>query len=401
MNWTHNHRKASTLVQGLRERLRERTQRCEKLEEATMWERHGPVIWEATQFIGRPVFYPVYRWGNYYSYSLLALILRKGSLSLNPEVKTRTSSRNFYYLPAQIPVDTEIEKVGGPHACERSIRDTEEYAQRLATAMVADAERIQDLHPGYQHAVLCGGKDSLNLLLLPWRKPPLALSAEPNYTNAVEFVEANGLDATVVRLEDSLDPGEGRRELLESCCRVDLANWRWAPHLRRIAAEHGGEIVFWKGQMADLYTTPKWRTYFAETPRIEQFARKTWGRLPNTMAGVLDRVFGHSTQSRIVDYTWSKGSVLQGAHNAFIREITDSLVLSGYHGRAAVEVIAAADLTKVAQTDMRHLIGRHLLGREVTYMATNPAPPVSTYRIGLTDCDTFVSELSAAGVAIR
>ena len=42
--------------------------------------------------------------------------------------------------------------------------------------MITDIERAQAAHPEVTHVVLCGGKDSLNMLLLPWRRPRSLLS---------------------------------------------------------------------------------------------------------------------------------------------------------------------------------------------------------------------------------
>ena len=48
------------------------------LTEDMMWQEQGPLIWQADNFDGLPAFYPVYKWQNCYSYSLLALNYNEG-----------------------------------------------------------------------------------------------------------------------------------------------------------------------------------------------------------------------------------------------------------------------------------------------------------------------------------
>ncbi len=90
----------------------------------------------------------------------------------------------------------------------------------------------------------------------------------------------------------------------------------------------------------------------------------------------------------------------QGAHMSIIRQLTNSLVLSGYHGRAVRRVVCQVDLNTAVQEDVRPIIGRYLHGSPVVYPTTNPGPPPSEIRKGISHIDAFVKMLSSCGVAI-
>src|SRR5262245_12446993 len=91
---------------------------CAVLSEALLWSSHEATIWKPQRFEGQPHFYPVYRWGELYSYSLLSLILHKGSLHLNPRAAQQSSPPGFVYQSlghkGRETIDREIMQVGGP-----------------------------------------------------------------------------------------------------------------------------------------------------------------------------------------------------------------------------------------------------------------------------------------------
>lgn len=60
-----------TYIDALRKKIAD-IKCVDELTEAQMWNKHGTVIWQAKKFVGNPSFYPVYKWGDYYSYSVLA-----------------------------------------------------------------------------------------------------------------------------------------------------------------------------------------------------------------------------------------------------------------------------------------------------------------------------------------
>jgi len=140
---------------------------CDELSEEKIWSLHAPLIWKTRKFIGSPQFYPVYKYQNLYSYSLLSLILYKGSLQLNHRVARQASKKNWLYLGGKDTIDREITRVGGPIKSNFVIKEADEYARRMAEAMIQDTATVEASHPGFTNIILCGGKDSLNLLLLP------------------------------------------------------------------------------------------------------------------------------------------------------------------------------------------------------------------------------------------
>ncbi|MBW1723379.1 MAG: hypothetical protein JRJ78_15150 [Deltaproteobacteria bacterium] len=372
------------LIGELRERVRSHTETCEVLTEDMIWRRHGTLLWKARKFEGSPVFYPVYRCGELYSYSVLALILHKGFLNLNGNAVREAEGRDFMYLSGLETIDTEIVRLGGPHRCGFGITDTDEYARRIARALVSDVGRVEKEHPGYTNIVLCGGRDSMNLLLLPWKNPTVAASAEPNHRFVRRFISENDLGYRLIHLEDPYEEATLDREILENCCRADLAHWRWGVSLKRLSDEYGRKVLFWKGQVADLYTTSKWKVFMHRPRRGHLLARKVYRRLGGGLLPQrLNRAIGRRIQPGVIRDTWDRCAMLQGCHMGFIREIADCLVLSAYHGPEVVKVFEEADLASVSREDMRDRVGRILHGEKVRYPPQNPAPPVSRIRVGL------------------
>ena len=91
---------------------------------------------------------------------------------------------------------------------------------------------------------------------------------------------------------------------------------------------------------------------------------------------------------------------MQGAHVAYIREVADCLTLSAYHGPQMSQILASADLSEVAQEDMRDKIGKLLLGRDVQYPTSNPTPPPSMFRNNKNMVDEFIQALEAGGIRV-
>jgi hypothetical protein len=388
-------------IEKIQNRIEERSKVCKTISEKDMWTTHGTLIWEAEEFLGTPHFYPVYKWGNFYSYSLLALIIKKGNLNPDTDSINYANIDDFLCLSASLNIDKDIKRIGAPHLSGYSIQDINEYAEKLANALIVDTQNIQEKNQGYTNYVLCGGKDSLNLLLLPWKEKVVALSAEPNYRFVKKFVEENSLNIEVCLLEDKYDPQELHDEVFECCCRVDMVNWRWGAHLREISQENNGKIIFWKGQMADLYTTNKWKVYMHPIQPVRIFAQKVYKRLEPIIPFKINRDIGRKIQPIVINSAWERGAVMQGCHMAFIREIADCLVLSAYHGPEVMKVLEEVDLGSVAQKDMRELVGEILLKRPVIYPIANPAPPPSKIRNGLGQPDKFMSQLKQGGIVIK
>ena len=387
--------------QGILERIDARTMKCDMLTDTDMVLRHGPLIWKTPSFTGTPHFYPVYNYEDMYSHSVLALILKKRSLVLNKDVLELANKPGFTCVLSNEVLDREITRIGGPHGCGYAITDVDEFAQRISSALCEDMARIEDANPGYTNIILCGGKDSLNLLLLPWKNPVIAISAEPNYDHVQKFVAQNDLNIAVMKLEDEWNVDELEDEILECCCRVDLAHWRWGAGLRRIAKDLDHNLVFWKGQAGDLYMSTTWKAYMHPVKPVQRLARRVYRKASAYMPPPLARSIGHLLQPSVIQASWNRTASLQGSHMGFLREIADCLTVSAYHGPAVMKVWEQADLASVAQADMRPLVGKLLLGREVIYPAKNPGPEPSQFRVGLSSPERFLSALKATGIAVR
>lgn len=381
-------------------------ERGEVLCEEDLWADHGPTILRARSFAGSPSFYPIYRHGDLYSYSLLSLILRKGVLHLDPRIARQVDKPGFLYASGSATIDREITRLGGPDHPRFSITSPADFAARLARALVQDTSKIESRHPGTTNIVLCGGRDSLNLLLLPWKNPVLVASAPPNFELARAFVRSNDLPFDVVALDDSrceLLPVE----ILINCCRNNLEHCRWGDHLVALARQHDRKVIFWKGQAANVFLTPYWRIYY-HSP-LDQGTTglsplRDWlgwaERSLDVRLGDWGRTAGLRQRS-LFRALWYQSAMSLGSHMSFLRQLTGALFLSAYHGPEARAVIAEVDLDRAVKDDVRPLIGEILHGAPVIYPSTNPGPPVSRQRAGTSHLQPFLAALSAAGVELR
>ena len=373
-----------------------------ELTEHALWSPGAPLFWTADRVAEPPHFYPVYRHGATYSWSVLALIVRKGHLTPNPRAVRAAQARDHRYFASVETIDREIERVGGPVslAPELDIREPGQYADAVVAALradVADLEAQADTTP----FVLTGGRDSLNLLLLPWSKRVTALSARPNFPLDEQFVRDNDLDVRVRELTDPEDAAVLDRELLENTCRADLQHYRWGASLREIALESEGRAVFWKGQLGDVTMTPFWKKYAVDASGFRDFVRKVYARADFLVPAVLERAIARRViVPRLLSSLWLRGANWQGAHMTVIRGTSGALVASAYHGPRMLRVLARIDLVRAAQRDVRPMIGERLLGRPVRYPTENPGPLPSAFRRGLASPERFIERLQRAGVGV-
>jgi hypothetical protein len=366
-----------------------------------MWSRQGPIVWRTERFEGSPSFYPVYRHEDLYSYSPLALILAKGRLDLDTGFAARADGRDFLYASGSTSIDRGIERLGGAVVGTGQLRDADSYASAMTAAMIADTKAIEDLHPGGTNILLCGGRDSMNMVMLPWKNRTIVVSAPPNHTLVEEFVRGNDLDREVVRLDDPRDPDVLEDEILHNACRLNLEHARWGAHLRQLGQEHGPDTVFWKGQLLDLYASNKWIAVSHPPTGPHVFLKKVYKRTGHLLpAGLQRRVADQWLEPDFRRTLWLRGAAWQRAHVSLVRAITDRLVLSCYHGPRMTGVFRDVDLLLAATRDMRPEVGRRLLGREVFYPEANPSPPPSTFRRGLCRSSGFLQRLEDGGVAI-
>lgn len=374
---------------------------CEELTEERIWLNPEVQIWRAARFVGSPTFYPVYRWGEHYSYSPLSLVVLKGPLCLNSNVAQRVAEPGWIYSSGADSLDREIHRVGGPMKSSFKIHTPEAYARAITDAVKNDVARAEAAHPDFTNVILCGGKDSLNLLLLPWKNPVMVASAAPNFQLVKQFVADQALPFDVVELtdDDTLLP----QEILLNFCRNNLEHCRWGPALVRIAVNLNNRVIFWKGQLGGTLTTKHWRSY--THPRGNDWVGLTrlcslWGgRGEYRLRSLLERT--GVTQRRTFRALWDRGAMWQGAHMSLLRQLTGALVLSGYHGPAMRGTVGQVNLNTAVPRDVRPLIGELLYGAPVRYPADNPGPPPSAIRRGVSHLEPFLSTLRSAGIVVR
>ncbi|MEZ5756636.1 MAG: hypothetical protein R3D86_00285 [Emcibacteraceae bacterium] len=386
-------------IEKIREKIKT-PKSVDVLTEDMMWQHQGPLLWKADRFDGMPAFYPVYRYNNYYSYSPLALILHKNTLHLNPAAVKKLNAKDFILLGHDTPIDQDVERIGASHGFTEKITDAEDYCRMLVEAIKTDIAEIEKLNPGFINVIMCGGKDSLNLLLLPWQNPVVAYSAVPNYPLVCDFVKENNLDIEVRLLEDSFDENYLQDEIAELCCRLDSVHWRWGHHIKKITDDYSKKLIIWKGQMADAYFAPRWKTYIYPENEPRLFFCKVYNKLSPYLPMFLSVPFGHLISRMVADTVWNKGAISQGDHMAFIRALTDTLVLSAYHGKNVQKVLSSVDLAKAVQKDVRMKIGEMLHGKPVIYPSSNPSPKLSGFREGSHKPEKFIDLLKKHGVDI-
>lgn len=365
---------------------------------ASIWQRHDAYIFECPKFGEHPEFYPIYRHGDLYSFSMLPLIAAKGGLKLNPDFVSINMAKGADIARPNPTIDSEIFRIGSKTALDQSITDHDQFVTRFAAAMNQDIADTCAANPGKTHVILCGGKDSLNILLADWSAPVIAYSAEPNFPLVQKFVLDNGIDIEVRRLDD-IDPGEGLpREIAEASCLVDLENWKWTAHLKQIARDLDYQVVFWKGQVADAFLTNYWRSYTSSRSGQYKFFKKAYRKLAKTAPGLVDPLFAQQATADMQQAIWERAAVGQGAHLGMLRSICNALFLSVYHGPNTYDVMRRINFRALSHEDIRPAIGAALLGREVRYPVENPAPPASSYRTGLRTVKHYTDALNTLGI---
>lgn len=375
---------------------------CEELTEDQVWGDARTEIWQARRFRGSPAFYPVYQWRDYYSYSPLTLLLKKGSFHLDRKVSQRIVTEGRNYLSSTGTLDNEIKRVGGPMIPRFSIRTPEQYAQAIAEALHKDIARVEANHPDYTNVILCGGKDSLNLLLLPWENPVIVASAAPNYVLVKQFVLDHALPYDVIELKDD-DRTLLPKEILINFCRNNLEHCRWGPALAKIARNLSGHLIFWKGQLGGQLMTERW-LFYTNPPDSDWTSLKcvcsVWGGRGEYWARRNLKKWG-ITQRRTFHAYWDRGAMWQGAHISIIRQLTGALTLSAYHGPKMRCVVEQVDLNRSVPYDIRPLIGELLYGKPVQYPADNYGPPPSTIRHGQSHLQPFLDALKFVDIPVN
>lgn len=345
-------------------------------------------IWSGDEISGADdlSFYPVFRFNNLYSYHPYFLINHKKTLILN-ERFCKAPKHNPYYSGLET-IDEQITRVGGPQIYKPSFFNKNEYVRAFSDAMCADINEIESCYPDHEHAVLCGGKDSLNLLLLPWKCRVTALSSYPNYPLVKQFILNNNLDIQLLQLHDK-NNSTIKKEILFNLNHVDIRHFRWTGDLNKIAEEKNRKVIFWKGQVADAFLTPKWKKIFHNDGNFFRYAMT---RVANKFGIYKDDYLIYRAHQAF----WDRCAMWQGYHMSFLRAICGTLVLSGYHGRRCRDLIRQACLPSVINEDVRPLIGEMIAGKKVWYPETNPGPPFTgTRSANNTDVNNIISLLPA------
>lgn len=358
-----------------------------ELDEEDLWLTPGPVVWQAERFGRAPMFYPVYRCGDLYATGPLPLIVLKGALELDDDVAREVRRGELRYVSSNATVDRRIRRIGCPEMSTLELSDPATYIREFAAAVRGDVARVEARCPGFVNLVLCGGRDSLNMLLLPWQNPVVAVSARPNFPLVQQFVRDNRLAIDVLELEDA-DASILDSEVAVNACRAGLSHSRWNGELYALAGRFERRCIFWVGAMADAFTTPRWRTYNHSLALARLRALPGLRRLTDTEAG----------QSLFSWTCYYRGAMWQGCNMALLRELTDALVLSAYHGPAMRALLARIDLRGVATEDIRPAIGEALAGGPVAYPTTNPSPPPSSFRGGRSHLGAFLDVLARHGI---
>ena len=363
------------------------------LSERDIWTKHDRTIIEAGHFADWPSFYPVYRWNRYYSYSLWSLLKLKGSASLNPTVTRYADSPRFQHLPAGVTIDSDIVRIGAPVRSRRPyIAGDSDLVKSVASALIEDINEFEMEHPNHTHLILVGGKDSLNLLLLPWQSRIIAASAPPNHSLVANFIKANKLNVELIELTDQDDGLE--KEVLLNCCRIGLQDCRWGSQLASISERLGRDVVIWKGQLGEQFMTHEWLPYseFLSTSLADRLYRRAFKRFP--------RVAFPRRMLHFHRVSWERGGHWQGVYNALIREVTQRLVLSAYHGPRMRKVMERINLPSIRSRDLRPALGKLLKGDTVWYPDSNPGPPAWTHRLGANSVARWV-EIASKYIEIR
>lgn len=392
------------VIAEIRENLNQPIESRNEIGEKDLWSASAPLILRANQFVGLPHFYPVYRYKDYYSWSVLALVALKGELTPNAKVIDAADQSDFLYYSGSDTIDEEIKRVGGPPTPlgEKRICTQDEYVRAWSEAMQKDVADQEKQNPGCVNVILVGGKDSLNLLLLTWCNPTLVVSAKPNTPLVREFVKRNKLELEVLELTDPCEEDVLTHEILENACRANLSHYRWGAHLRRLAAEHESKILFWKGQVGDALTTPYWKKLTHPPHGIRPFACKVYARLDGIFPYLIQKsVADQFLVPHLFDTLWRRCAMFQGSHMGVIRALTGSLVLSAYHGPRISEIWRRVHFVEAVQSDIRPQIGARLHGGPVWYPTSNPSPLPSTFRKGLGQPKEFLSRLQAEGISVK
>lgn len=363
-----------------------KVKKINKIDLSDIWYFKEDEIIECESVYGEEHFYPLYSWKNYYSYSILKLLKLKGGVDFNRNlIKYLKNDLIVDYLPPDVNVDLKVRRIGGPLKSKKSkIFSKNSFLEKFSQAMIEDVRFIESIHPEAIIGILVGGKDSLNILLLPWKNKVVAFSANPNFELVKEFCKINNLDIEVVQLND-YDKFQDKLldfEILSNSFRIGLQDVRWVYNLKCLKEfylkELSRELVIITGSLGDTFLTPYFKKYTSKwNSQIRlKFLRKF-------------RVWKHV----FFQNSWDRGAQWQGIYHGILRECTSLNNYSIYHGRNVLKILSIADLEKIIDEDIRDDLGKTIFGKEVFYPLENPSPKVWSERLSNLTLNNYLNLL--------
>ncbi|MDB4438562.1 hypothetical protein N9195_03140 [bacterium] len=364
-----------------------------------LWGQFDTDVFECSKVVADESFYPLYRWKNYISYSMVELLRLKGSVTNNPHFDRFAHLNPSYpHLAPGVNIDSEIVRVGAP-LCGRNkvVRTKDEFIHSAAVAFSSDLRTLEKRHEDSHFYVYVGGKDSLNILLHNWNKKITAISGEPNYALVKEFCEHNELNIPVIRLagEESDTPDMLTKEIIANCCRIDLAHVRWSNAVKRIISSNktSSNSVLLTGAMADVMLTPNYEHY-----RPFNFNKQRPTVTERLISRINRNVIGRTmSDPTLFETCWTRGAHWQGVVHGIIRESIGVPNYSAYHGKDFLDLIAETQLSDVATEDLRQKIGNAICGKQILYPESNPSPEKWTSRDNQSNFETWKVAFSMRG----
>lgn len=350
-----------------------------------------------------PHFAPYYKCKNNEDVSILEMIKRKGYLKINPKAIRIIDHPDFLFCPPNTLIDSEIKRIKYNWKFDKIITQKDVFVSSISKAMIDDAKKIEDEYSDHTILALVGGKDSLNMLLLPWKNPLIVASAAPNYPLVKKFISDNNLKYDIIQLDDERNLNL-EKEILINCCRLRLDNCRWTGHLSEIISFLNNKVVILIGQWGDNLLTDKWKKNILLPPdfHIQGRYNKLLKRI-SVFTNKLESTYSTNPdiQSLFFRNLWYESAHWQGVHMSFLYEYLGCPVLSIYHNEDVMKIICQTDYVKVVSTDLRSTIGDKIFGRKVIYPDKNPSPPVSRIRKDISGSKIFLDLIQLNKISIK
>lgn len=367
----------------------------------TLWSTGSNDAVSATYFACDSDLFPVYQLGDRYSTNPLSLVRETGELHLRRDYVEQHHLQNNGCTFREGLADTRlrmfVRPIVGTEVSEGSPIDDdivraklEDLAESIERGVRNFEERFRDAH----HFIMVGGKDSLNLLLLPWQCPVTAISADPNYPLVKKFIEENRLDMKVIRLEDSAPRPD--LEMLHNFGRLDLEHVRWLTHLQQFVDSHPCP-VFWSGLVMDIVLKQDWRRIVRR--HTGPFTRPVQSLARNKAGNSRLLPLGPGYRLRLANEISTRCALTQGSWASTCQSLFDCHVLSPYHLPEVLPAMSHWDILGVDR-DWRPDLGAIWLGRPVIYPSSNPSPPNSTIRQPLNSATEFLRVVEESGIKI-